>query len=127
MLFQHPPAPQKCTKNGALKNRTPSATLHSQAPPGHLARLANFNVVVTDKELRRALIGATDHRQQSRYLPPRDEPQRSAFRAREHRPIRVVVVANVARVLEHEHRTRLHLLRDPLRQYIQFLDHDTSW
>src|SRR3954453_9268184 len=52
-----------------------------------LTGLSNFNVIVANKELRRALVGAADNRQQARYLPPRDEPQRAAFRAGEHGPI----------------------------------------
>src|SRR3954471_10242974 len=101
------------------------------APPiSRWSRLAGFsdpNVIVTDKELRRALVGATDDRQEPRYLAARDQSQCAAFGAGKHGPVRVVVIAYVAGVFEHEHRPRLHLFRDPLRQYIQFLDHDTSW
>src|SRR5438270_6323639 len=105
--------------------RSPSSSARRIAAT-RSAWLSDLDVIVTDKELRRALVGAADHRQQARYLAPRDQPQRAAFRAGEHRPIGVVVVADVARIFQHEHCPRLHLLRDPLRQYIQFLDHDTS-
>src|SRR5438270_13632287 len=67
--FKHLLTPN-CTKNGALRKQDSICDPPHQAPPGHLARFPNFNVIIADKELRRALIGAADHRQQSRYLPP---------------------------------------------------------
>ena len=54
------------------------------------------------------------------------KPERAARRAGEHGPIGVFFFAHFARIFEHEHRARFHLLGNPLADNAQFTDHHAS-
>ena len=51
-------------------------------------RFSAYDLAVVDEELRGALTGAADYRQQSRELLARDQAQRAAFGTGEHWPSR---------------------------------------
>src|SRR6202035_4270757 len=78
------------------------------------------------KKLRRALRGPTDRRQKSRHLLARNQAQRAARRAGEHRPIGVFSLPHFARILQHEHGTGFHLLGNPFVDNAQLTDHHAS-
>lgn len=65
----------------------------------YLARLSDYDLFIFQEELGAACLGPADDRQQARYLFARHQSESSAFRAGEHRPVRIVGLAHVAGVL----------------------------
>src|SRR5205823_7522836 len=89
-------------------------------------RFSDLNVVVSDKELRRALCRPADHSNQPRDLFSCNQAESAAVGAREHSPVRIFLFADVSGIFEHENRARLHLLRYPFAQDFEFSNHFPS-
>src|ERR1019366_6500525 len=92
-----------------------------------LTRLALHDLFIADEELGGALLGTANDRQQARDLLAGDQPELSAFRARQNSPIGVLLFAHVACIFQHKDGSRLHLFGDPLAQDAQFSDHVPSF
>src|SRR5690349_3876225 len=92
----------------------PSQSVGRQPTAEFLARLARHDLLVADEELRRAMFGSADDRQQSPDLLAGDQPQLPARRTGENSPIGIVLFADFAGIFEDENGSRLHLFGDPL-------------
>src|ERR1700691_413717 len=77
-------------------------------------RFSTHDLAVVNEELRRALTGTADYREQSGELLARDQAQGATFGTGEHGPIGIVFFSDAARVLQHEDGAGEHLFRDPL-------------
>ena len=81
----------------------------------------SFSATV-DTELRRTGLRSADDWFESSDLLSGDEAQHAAPETREDRPIRIIVFADFAGVLEYKHGTRRHLLGDPyLKEFKLFI------
>ena len=88
-----------------------------------LVRLPVLDLISTQIIFRRANIGSADHRLQSPKLRSRYQPQRPAFRARQHRHKRIARIAHRRRILQHKERSWFHLFRYPLVQHLKIFLH----
>src|ERR1700685_264350 len=77
-------------------------------------RFSTHDLAVVNEELRGALTGAADYRQQSGELLARDQAQRAAFGTGKHGPVGVIFFPDATGVFQHEDRAGDHLFRDPL-------------
>ena len=77
-------------------------------------RFSAYDLAVVDEELRGALAGAADYRQQSGELLARDQAQRAAFGTGEHGPVGIIFFSDATGVLQHKDGAGDHLFRNPL-------------
>jgi hypothetical protein len=77
-------------------------------------RLSAYDLAVIDEELRGALVGAADYREQAGELLARNQAQSAAFRTGQHGPVGIVFFSDATGILQHENRAGKHLFGDPL-------------
>ena len=85
----------------------------------HLLRVSIEDTFALEPIFRRADIAAADHHLSLTKLPPRNQTHRSATRARHHRYVRILCVAQLGLVLQKEDRSRIHLVGNPLIKELQ--------
>src|ERR1700734_209507 len=92
-----------------------------------LIRFARHDLFVADKELCRTLFRSTNDGQESADLFARDQSQLSTGWAREHSPVRIFLLPDLAGIFQDENGSRLHLFGDPLAKDSEFSDHVPSF